>query len=74
MNKLNQKEINQISGGLDTIAISAAVGGSVLGAGFQWYRGAGLLSSQSMMWALGGAALGAAGYYGTEYVLNYMSE
>lgn len=73
MRQLEQVELDQISGGLDFdwkgIPVGLAAG--LLGAGVQWYRGAGWFSSQALLWGVGGAVVGAAGYYGVQAAINY---
>ncbi len=74
MSQLQSKELNTVSGGeFDWKILPVAGGGGLLGAGLQWYRGAGLLSSQALLWGAGGTALGAAGYYGVQKALDYFS-
>lgn len=72
MRDLQQTEINAISGGeFDWKGLPVAAAGGLLGAGVQWYRGAGWLSSQALMWGVGGALVGAAGYYGVQAAIGY---
>ncbi len=74
MRQLQSKELNTISGGeFDWKILPVSAGGGLLGAGLQWSRGAGWLSSQALLWGAGGTALGALGYYGVQTAINYFS-
>lgn len=73
MNTLELNQLDTVAGGMDLNVVPAAVGGGLLGAGYQVYNGQGLLSTGSLLWGLGGAALGVAGYYAANYAMDYFS-
>lgn len=73
MKELTQQQMQSISGGLDLNGLPVAAATGLAGAGLQWYRGAGWLSTNAMLWGAGGAAVGLAGYYGINAVVDYFN-
>lgn len=71
MKELTQQQVDFIGGGVDLSGLPVAVATGAAGAAVQWYKGAGWLSTNAMLWGAGGAALGFAGYYGVQAAINY---